>query len=218
MITRATSTTTKSAASQWIGKSIHDLDTPALLLDVQALDRNLAKMAAFFKGKPCQLRPHFKNHKCTTLARRQLAAGSAVGMTCAKLGEAEVLADAGFDNVLVANQVVGAPKVARLIEVAKKCDVKVAVDAVEQAVAISDAASEAKVSVGLFIEVDIGMGRCGVAPGEPALALAQQIAMLPGVRLDGIQAFEGTSSTSTTSSNARTSRGSRCRRRSTPRR
>ena len=101
-----------------VGMRIEDLTTPALLLDKAAMERNLHRMATFFAGRPAQLRPHFKNHKCTTLARRQMAAGSAVGMTCAKLAEAEVLVDAGIDNVLIANQVVGAGKLERLARIA----------------------------------------------------------------------------------------------------
>lgn len=174
-----------------IGSRIEDLDTPSLLLDLPACDRNLRRMAQTFAHRKAKLRPHFKNHKCVTLARRQLAAGSAVGLTCAKLGEAEVLADAGFPDVLIANQVVGARKVARLIEVAKKTNLKVAVDHLDQVAAISDAASAAGVKVGILVEVDIGMGRCGVQPGQPALELAQQIAMMPGIHFLGIQAYEG---------------------------
>ena len=105
--------------SEFIGSSVEQLDTPALLLDVKACDRNLRKMAEYFQDRDALLRPHFKNHKCASLARRQLQAGSAVGMTCAKLGEAEVLAANGFKNILIANQVVGPHKMKRLVEVAK---------------------------------------------------------------------------------------------------
>jgi len=174
-----------------IGSSIIDLDTPALLLDGPALARNIQKMADYFKDRRCQLRPHFKNHKCTQMARRQLAAGSAVGMTCAKLGEAEVLADAGIDDVLIANQVVGARKLERLVKLAGRIKLRVAIDHIDQAVAISQAASQAGVTVGLLIEVDIGMGRCGVPAGEPSLQLARKLVDLPGVRFDGIQSYEG---------------------------
>ncbi len=174
-----------------IGSPIEDLDTPALLLDGPAADRNLAKMAGFFEGRPCRLRPHFKNHKCTTLARRQLAAGGAVGITCAKLGEAEALAQGGIEDVLIANQVVGPPKVARLVELARQIRVTVAVDDARQAEAISEAARAAGVTVGVLVEVDIGMGRCGVAPGAAALTLARAVVGRPGLEFRGIQAYEG---------------------------
>lgn len=174
-----------------IGKPIEDLDTPVLLLDRGASDRNLRRMADFFKDRACRLRPHFKNHKCTALARRQREAGSLVGFTCAKVGEAEVLADGGLDDVLVANQVVGRQKIARLVRLAERIKIRVAVDDLTQAEAISEAASAAGVTVGVLVEIDIGMARCGVPPGQPALALARQVAGLAGVRFDGLQAYEG---------------------------
>ena len=174
-----------------IGSRLEDLDTPVLLLDAAAFDRNLTRMASFFRDRACRLRPHFKNHKCTRIARRQLEAGAVVGMTCAKVGEAEVLADAGFDDVLIANQVVGDRKLERLAALAGRIRVRVAVDHADSTLALSQAAQRAGVVVGVLVEVDIGMGRCGVPPGEPALKLARQAAQLPGLRFDGLQAFEG---------------------------
>ena len=178
-------------AEELIGRSVTDLDTPALLLDKAALDRNLGRLADYFSERSAKLRPHFKNHKCTRLARRQLEAGSAVGMTCAKLGEAEILANAGFENVLIANQVVGEHKLERLMEVAARIKLGVAVDHADQVKALSDAAVRAAVTVGILVEVDIGMGRCGAPPGEPCLQLARQVVDRPAVRFDGLQAFEG---------------------------
>lgn len=178
------------AADPRIGLPLREIDTPTLLLDRAASDRNLARMAAFFQNRPAKLRPHFKNHKCVTLARRQLAAG-AIGMTCAKLSEAEVLVEHGFADLLIANQVVGAAKVARLAHLATRARIAVAIDHIEQAAAISQAAAAAGSVVNLLIEVDIGMGRCGVAPGEPALELARRVGDLPGVRFTGLQAYEG---------------------------
>lgn len=177
--------------SDLIGLHIQDLDTPSLLLDHGVMNQNLRRMANFFRDRPAKLRPHFKNHKCSHLARLQMAAGSAVGMTCAKLGEAEVLANAGITDILIANQIVGSAKLRRLVELARRANVRAAVDDIVQARAISEAAAAADVVVGLLVEVDIGMGRCGVAPREPALLLAREIAALPGVRFDGLQAYEG---------------------------
>lgn len=174
-----------------IGSPIDDLDTPALLVDRAALDRNLEKMAAFFRGRKCRLRPHFKNHKCATLARRQVEAGGTVGLTCAKLGEAEVLAQNGLTDVLIANQVLGRRKIARLAELAGRINLTVAVDHPEQIAALSAAASELGTTVGVLVEVDIGMGRCGVVPGEAALVLAREVTEASGLDFRGLQAYEG---------------------------
>lgn len=179
-----------AGVDQRIGMKLSDLETPTLLLDKAACERNLARMASFFKDRPSNLRPHFKNHKCVTLARKQIAAG-AVGMTCAKLAEAEVLVEHGFGDVLIANQVVGEIKTQRLARLAKKARVGVAIDCLEHAVAISKAAAEAGSTVNLLVEVDIGMGRCGVQPGEPALKLVRDIVKLPNICFAGLQAYEG---------------------------
>ena len=173
-----------------IGRAIEELDTPTLLLDRAASDRNLARMAGFFRDRPAKLRPHFKNHKCVTLAQRQMLAG-AVGMTCAKLGEAEVLVDNGFRDVLIANQVVGAAKVERLVQLARRARICVAVDHMDQVEAISRAATAAQGVVRLLIEVDIGMGRCGLPSSEAALELARKLQGMPGVEFSGLQAYEG---------------------------
>lgn len=173
-----------------IGSPLKELDTPTLLLDRAASDRNLAKMAAFFQKRRAKLRPHFKNHKCVTLAKRQIAAG-AVGMTCAKLGEAEVLVDHGFTDILIANQLVGSTKMARLARLGTRSRIGVAIDNPLQAIEISKAATAVGAVIQLLVEVDIGMGRCGVAPGKPAFELAKRVAELPGVSFAGLQAFEG---------------------------
>jgi D-serine deaminase-like pyridoxal phosphate-dependent protein len=182
--------TPRAVADPRLGRPLTEIDTPTLLLDRAASDRNLAHMAAFFRDRPAKLRPHFKNHKCVTLARRQVAAG-AIGMTCATLREAEVLVEHGFDDVLIANQVVGDAKTARLARLAKRAQIGVAVDHWDQAVAISHATVAAGAVVGLLVEVDIGMGRCGVAPGAPAVELARRLTTLPGVSFAGLQAYEG---------------------------
>ena len=173
------------------GTRIQELDTPALLLDGPACQRNIRRLAEFFRDKPCQLRPHFKNHKCPTLARHQLQAGSVVGMTCATVGEAEVLVDIGFEDVLIANQVVGSGKITRLVDMARKAKVAVVVDHQDQIEALAKASTSHSVRVGVLVEVDIGMGRCGVEPGEAALVLAQRVSSEPFLLFEGIQAFEG---------------------------
>ena len=167
-----------------------DIDTPALLLDADALGANLQRMASFFAHRPCKLRPHFKSHKCTAIARLQMEAG-AVGITCAKLGEAEVLADAGIRNILVANQIVGPLKIRRLIELCRRADPIVAVDSVDNVNMLSAHALAGSVSIGVLVEVDVGMGRCGVSPGVAGLELARLVASSAGLRFEGLQGYEG---------------------------
>jgi D-serine deaminase-like pyridoxal phosphate-dependent protein len=173
-----------------IGSPKASLDTPTLCLDVAALERNIARMASFLSDKPAGLRPHAKTHKCPTIAWMQLRAG-AIGITCAKLGEAEVMARAGIRDILIANQVVGPTKIARLVQLAATTEVMVAVDNVHNAAQIAEAAAAKGVRQRVLLEVEVGMGRCGVLPGEPALALAQEVARMPGLRLEGIMGYEG---------------------------
>ena len=143
-----------------------------------------------FRDSPVRLRPHAKTHKCPTLARMQLAAG-AIGITCAKLGEAEVMAAAGIKDILIANQIIGAGKIARLVNLAAYTEVMVAVDDAAN-VAELDAAAQAKgVRLRVVIEVDIGMARCGVQPGEPALALARAHRGVPRPALRGGDGVRG---------------------------
>ena len=174
-----------------IGKGIDAIPTPALLVDADALEHNLARMAAYFAERPAKLRPHFKSHKCVALAKRQLAAGHAVGITCAKLSEAEVLVAGGIADVLVANQVVGADKARRLAALNREAIVRAAADSAENVAELGRAAAAAGVALGLLVEVDIGMKRCGVPAGKPAVGLAREIHETDGLRLDGLQGYEG---------------------------
>ena len=167
-----------------------ELDTPALLLDLDAFEHNLNKMAQFFADKPASLRPHAKTHKCPEIARRQVQAG-AIGITCAKVGEAEVLVEAGIEDILIANQVVGEFKIARLTDLAAHAELMVAVDDPTNVTALSRACQAKGVSLRVLVEVDIGMHRCGTQPGAPALGLAQQVANSPGLRLAGLMGYEG---------------------------
>ena len=169
---------------------VGDIDTPALVVDLDVFERNLSAMAAYFRGRRAQLRPHSKSHKCPEIARRQLAAG-AIGITCAKLGEAEVMAAHGLGPLLIANQIVGRLKVTRLMALAQRADVTVAVDGADNVAELSAAAVAAGVRLPVLVEVDVGMGRCGVPPGPAALALCRAVARAPGLRLAGLMGFEG---------------------------
>ncbi len=173
-----------------VGTAKADLDTPALCLDIEAVETNIQRMADLFRDGPVRLRPHAKTHKSPMLAQMQIAAG-AIGITCAKLGEAEVMAAAGIKDILIANQVVGAGKIARLVNLAGYTEVMVAVDDAAN-VAELDAAAQAKgIRLRVLVELNIGMDRCGVLPGAPALELAQRVAASPGLRLEGLMGYEG---------------------------
>jgi D-serine deaminase-like pyridoxal phosphate-dependent protein len=167
-----------------------EIDTPSLLLDADALESNLQHLSAFFANRHCKLRPHFKSHKCTTIACMQMKAG-AIGITCAKLGEAEVLADAGIRNILVANQIVGPLKIRRLIELCRRADPMVLVDSPDNVKMLSEYVTAAGINLGVLVEVDVGMARCGVAPGRPALELARLVAASPGLKFHGLHGYEG---------------------------
>jgi D-serine deaminase-like pyridoxal phosphate-dependent protein len=154
----------------------HEIDTPALLLDLDAMERNLAKMAEFFGAGPTRLRPHYKNHKCPALARRQMDAG-AIGMACATLTEAEALVANGITNILISSELTGDRKIARFVELAKQADVKRVVDNPKPVVAIGAAA--------------MAQGRRpGVKPGEPVVELARKV-LAEGLRFHGLMGYEG---------------------------
>lgn len=175
----------------YLGKHKSTIDTPALLLDVEAMERNLKKMADFFTGKDVQLRPHVKLCRATPqLAKKQIAAG-AIGCTCAKLSEAEVLASSGIENILIANQVVGPVKLERLVKLAGICQVMVAVDNPENVNALSLCAQSHGVEIGALVEVNIGHNRCGVAPFGPTLELSKLVLDKPGLKFMGLMGYDG---------------------------
>ncbi len=169
---------------------LSQLETPALVLDEAALEQNEAAMSALLAGSRLKLRPHYKSHKCASIAHRQIARG-AVGMTCAKTEEAEDLADSGIEDILIANQVVDPAKLRRLAELAKKCRLTVCVDDGENARALSAAAIVAGSVIHVLVEFEIGMERCGVTSPDAYLALARLVDSLPGLSYEGIQAYAG---------------------------
>jgi D-serine deaminase-like pyridoxal phosphate-dependent protein len=175
-----------------IGLNKYDLDTPALLVYLGAMEHNLKQMSEFFKGKKAKLRPHVKLHKATpVLAHRQLEAEGTIGLTCAKLAEAETLAQAGIKDILIANQIVGHRKIRRLVNLAKFTQVMVAVDGYANIAELSEAAEVAGVKLRVLVEVNIGHNRCGVAPFDPALQMALAVRDLPGLRFMGLMGYDG---------------------------
>jgi len=171
-------------------ETIDSIETPALLVDMDALEWNIRVMADFMKGRRVRLRPHFKTHKSPAICHRQLAAG-AKGICCAKLGEAEVLLTSGISDVLIANQVIDPAKIARLAGLARGARVTVCADNERNISDLSAAASRAGATVYVLVEVDVGMNRCGVKTAEEALSLARRITGSPGLSFEGIQAYEG---------------------------
>jgi D-serine deaminase-like pyridoxal phosphate-dependent protein len=166
-----------------VGQRLDEIDTPALVLDLDAFEANLAALERAVGGR-VRVRAHAKTHKCAEIAQRQIAAG-AVGVCCQKVSEAEALVDGGVKDVLVSNEIVGAPKIARLAELAKRARVGVCVDNSQNVKALKD--SGAKLDV--YIELEVGMNRCGIAPGEPAVALAREIT--GNLRFAGLHAYHG---------------------------
>jgi D-serine deaminase-like pyridoxal phosphate-dependent protein len=173
-----------------LGSTKDDLDTPALCLDLDRMEANIRSVAETCRRHNVGWRPHSKGHKSSTIARAELDAG-AMGITCAKLGEAEIMAAGGVRDLLIANLVVGPHKVRRLVELRRKADPIVCIDHIEQALPIHRAMADAGLLVRVLIEVDIGLHRVGVAPGEPTLALARQLRELAGIELAGIMGYEG---------------------------
>jgi D-serine deaminase-like pyridoxal phosphate-dependent protein len=173
-----------------VGTAADRIDTPALLVDLDAYERNLDRMARFVAGRPVRLRPHAKTHKCPVIALHQIARG-AVGVCCQKVSEAEALVYGGVGNVLVTNEIVGAPKLARLAALARQAQVSVCVDDPQNVRDLDAVARAFGVRLPVLVEVNVGANRCGVEPGEPAVGLAKLVAAQPGLRFAGLQAYQG---------------------------
>jgi D-serine deaminase-like pyridoxal phosphate-dependent protein len=169
-----------------VGQRLEEVDTPALVVDLDAFERNLRALADSVAGRDVRVRAHAKTHKCPEIAKRQIAAG-AVGVCCQKVSEAEAMVEGGINDVLVSNEVVGAPKIARLAELSRRAKIGICVDSKENVRAL--AASNAPLDV--YVEIEVGMRRCGVPPGEPAASLARDIAGSKNLRFAGLQAYHG---------------------------
>jgi len=172
------------------GAPLDELETPALLIDLDALEANLAEMAAVAARAGVRLRPHTKTHKSPEIARLQVAAGAA-GITCAKLGEAEVMADAGLDDLLIAYPLVGEAKLRRLRALLERARVRVSLDSVEVAEGLGRVGRELGRDVEVLVEVDTGLHRLGRPPGRPTAELVGQVARVPGVEVAGLLTHAG---------------------------
>ena len=166
-----------------------EVDTPALILELDAFETNIKRLADAVPGR-VRVRAHAKTHKCPEIGKRQIAAG-AVGLCCQKVSEAEVMVEGGIGDVLVSNEVVGTVKLDRLAALARRAKLGVCVDNSDNVRDLEAAMKRAGARIDVYIELEIGMRRCGVAPGEPAVALARAIAASPSLRFAGIHAYHG---------------------------
>ena len=166
------------------------LPTPSLVCNADIMDKNMQTMNALLAGTALRLRPHYKSNKCAAIARRQIELGAA-GITCAKLSEAEDLADSGIEDILIANQIVDEEKLLRAAVLAGKCHLTVCIDSEENARALSAAAVSAGTTVYCLVEYEIGMQRCGVTDKNTYVRLAKLVSGLPGLDYQGIQAYAG---------------------------
>jgi len=185
------------SAQALIGQDVADIDTPALVIDLDAMERNLAHMAAYARAHGLRLRPHAKMHKSADLARLQMAHG-AVGVCVQKTDEALALARAGVTDIYISNEVISVAKLLRLAHAIRSLPdprFAIAVDSAAGVLRLAQALEAAGVSgenrIDVFVEVDVGHGRCGVPPGEPAVDLARLIAQHPALRFGGLQAYQG---------------------------
>jgi D-serine deaminase-like pyridoxal phosphate-dependent protein len=172
------------------GMTLSDVDTPALLLDLDAFEANLDHLHSPLAESQIRVRPHSKSHKCPEIALRQMARG-AVGVCCQKVTEAEAMVAGGIPNVLVSNQVVGPRKIERLVALARRARVSVLVDDATNVAALNVAAAEAGTTLDVLIEINVGANRCGVEPGKPAVALAELVDTSDSLNFKGIHAYQG---------------------------
>jgi D-serine deaminase-like pyridoxal phosphate-dependent protein len=178
--------------------TIDDLDTPCITIDLDAVERNLTRAQDYCRRNGLALRPHMKTHKIPELARRQVELG-AVGITCQKIGEAEVMADAGIDDILITYNIVGRHKLGRLMALARRAKIALVFDSRYAAEGVSSAASAAGLVVGAMVECDTGAGRCGVQSPKDAAELAAALSVLPGLTFQGLMTYAPKGTTAPTS-------------------
>jgi D-serine deaminase-like pyridoxal phosphate-dependent protein len=169
--------------------NVEQIKTPALVVDLDAMEANLRDMAAFFAPRNANLRPHFKNHKVPLLAHKQIRAG-AVGITCATIREAEILVGHGIDSILIANEIAGEEKPERLAELSRHAQVMVAVDNRSAIRDLARAQRNRNVQIETLVDINIGLNRCGAEPGEPGLDLARY-ALEMGLAVRGLMGYDG---------------------------
>jgi 3-hydroxy-D-aspartate aldolase len=174
-----------------IGARLEDVHTPALIVDLDAFERNVGRMGDFARAMGVRHRAHAKTHKSPDIARIQIELGGAAGICCQKVAEAEAMVNGGIRDVLVSNQVVDPKKIDRLARLATRARIIVCVDDAGNVDELSAAALRHDATIECLVEIDCGAGRCGVGPGDPAVALAGKIDRAPGLKFAGLQAYQG---------------------------
>jgi D-serine deaminase-like pyridoxal phosphate-dependent protein len=174
-----------------LGDPLEMLDTPSMLVDLTLMQANIASLMGHFRAKHVHVRPHLKTVKSPELAHILLAAG-AVGGCVAKVSEAEVMAQAGIEDLLITSEIVGKPKLARLVALLQQHPhIKVVVDSLTGAEQLNQAMHDAQLTLNVLLDLNVGQNRCGVMPGEAALALARHIDAMSNLHLIGVQGYEG---------------------------
>jgi len=178
-------------ASPTPGTLLADIDTPALIVDLDAFEANLDRMRGVIEAAGVRLRAHAKTHKSVDIAHLQMTRGGACGVCVQKTAEAEALVAGGITDVMISNQVTAPAKIARVAALTEKARILICADDADNIMALSAAMAGRKAALGVLVEIDVGNGRCGVNPGADAEALAKQIAASDGLRFAGIQAYQG---------------------------
>lgn len=176
-----------------LGTPVEQLDTPTMVVDIDALEENIETLHSFFRQRRAKVRPHVEAHRCPAIAEMQLAsAGTVGGISVTTLGEAEVFADHGFSDIFVANEIVTPRKIQRLCALSKQAKITVATDSLANVRDLSEASSQDRVPLRVVVEIHTGLERCGVEPGRPAVDLAKAISAAGGLIFAGLMTYEGT--------------------------
>ena len=176
-----------------IGTPVEELDTPALVVDLDLMDQNIETVHSFFREQNSKIRPHVGTHRCPAIAHRQMAAGGTVGgVSVTTVGEAEVFAQSGFSDISIANEIVTIQKILRVCSLAQQVKITIAVDNPDNVSQLSEAATNAGVTLNAVVDIHTGLERCGVEPGRPAVTLATAISNAPNLKFAGLMSYEGT--------------------------
>ena len=173
-----------------VGAARLEIETPALLVDLDVMESNIAKMSDYFKSRRSKLRAHAKTHKSPLIAHKQIAAGAG-GICCQKLGEAEVMINSGIRDILITSEIVEPAKIERLVRLSRYSDAKVVIDNIEVARKMSETAQKQGMKQGVLVELDIRNKRCGTVPGKPTVEFVKEITKLKGLNFRGLMEYEG---------------------------